>query len=284
MTRPTESSKAGRAYAGPSGSLGQRVWGPVDRLGAVITRHLTLALDITSLAATVVGLALRPLTWRRTVRRELLRQVHLAGVAALPSFTILGLLVGVAMVYQAVFWLEAVGEIDLIAHLLVRTLVQEIAPVLVAVVLIGRTGVGIAAELAAMQSGQQIDSLDAMGLDPLRHLVVPRVIGLVVVAVALTVVFTMVALVSGFALANAFGVGRANLVESLNTVLGRIEPRIYFAVFLKCVLSGLLVGTICCRQALFGKMSESRPAMLSSSFIESLLAVFLITGAVSLLL
>jgi hypothetical protein len=94
----------------------------------------------------------------------------------------------------------------------------------------------------------------------------------------------MVALVSGFALANVVGVGRANLVESLDTVLGRMEPRVYVAVLSKAVLAGGLVGTICVRHAVGPVTDPGRLAVLSRTFIESLLVIFLVAGAISLLL
>lgn len=281
LTLPTKADEPSReAPRFVSGSLMR----PVDRLGQATLQQGGLVVETVGLLIAIIIAAGRPLTWRRPVRRELIRQVYQIGVSAVPSFAILGVLVGGALVYQAVFWLEAVGEIELVAQLLVRTLVQELAPVLVAVILLGRSGIVMSAEMMRLRAGGQIKTLNAMGLNTIDYLVVPRVIGLILAMVALTVFFTMVALVSGFALANVVGVGRANLVESLDTVLGRMEPRVYVAVLSKAVLAGGLVGTICVRHAVGPVTDPGRLAVLSRTFIESLLVIFLVAGAISLLL
>lgn len=261
-----------------------RIMRVVDALGARLCYRVLDVVDILSLAVVVLALSLRPLTWRRTVRRELLRQCHLSGVQALPSAALLGVLLGLGMVFQAVYWLEAIGQVELVARLLVRALVQEMAPLLVAVVLLGRSGSAIAAELATMRSAGQLDALDAMGLDTLLHAVVPRVVGLIVAALGLTVCVTAVALLSGFAMTNAVGIGRANLIESLDAVLRRIEPGVYLAVVLKAFLAGLFIGVICCRDGVAMADEGGVPGVLSRSYIEGLIVVFLLAGAVSLML
>jgi phospholipid/cholesterol/gamma-HCH transport system permease protein len=281
LTRPTNASDQSRET--PRFFNGS-VLKPVDRLGQWALQRGGLVLETGGLLITILVAAVRPRTWRRPVRRELIRQVYQVGVSAVPSFIVLGVLVGGAMVYQAVFWLEAVGEIDLVAQLLVRTLVQELAPVLVAVILLGRSGIVMTAEVMRLRADGQVKALNAMGLPTTSHLLMPRVLGLIIAAVALTVLFTMVALVSGFALANVVGVGRANLLESLDTILARIDPRVYGAVLFKTGLAGGLIGTICVRDALGASVDQGRLAVLSRSFMESLLVIFLIAGAVSLLL
>jgi phospholipid/cholesterol/gamma-HCH transport system permease protein len=284
MTRLTLSTKADAQSRETPRFVTGRLVGPVERLGQAALQRCGLVFETIGLLIAIVIAAVRPLTWRRPVRRELIRQVYHIGVSAVPSFTILGVLVGGALVYQAVFWLEAVGEIELVAQLLVRTLVQELAPVLVAVILLGRSGIVMSAEMRSLRVGGQLRALNAMGLNAIGYLLVPRVIGLIVAMVALTVFFTTVALVSGFALANVAGVGRANLVESLDTVLGRMDPRVYLAVLSKAVLAGGLVGTICVRHAVGPSTDQGRLAVLSRSFIESLLVIFLVAGTISLLL
>lgn len=256
----------------------------VDRLGERIVRRTLLILDTLSLAAAVLVQATRPLTWRRTVQREFMRQCHLTAVLALPSVAMLGALTGAGMVFQAVYWLDAVGQLRLVAQLLVRTLVQEVGPLAVGVVLVGRSASAMAAELATMRHDGEIKALDAMGIDPMIHCVVPRVAALVTAAVGLTVFLITVALLSGFVLANMSGVGTGNLVESLNGVLTNIGPGVYLAVLIKSVLSGLIIGSICCREALLAEAVAGVPGILSRSFIEGLVAIFLITGLVSLML
>src|SRR5262249_4737130 len=154
-----------------------------------------------------------------------------------PSVCLLGVILGAGLVFQAVYWLSAVGELQLVAQLLVRLLIHELAPALVGVVVIGRSGTAMAAELAGMGAESEVETLAAMGVDPLPYAVVPRVLSLVVSSLGLTIFMTVVALISGFLIANMTGVGHGNMVESLSFLLRNIETSVYVAVMLKCVLS-----------------------------------------------
>ena len=162
-------------------------------------------IQFTSLAVAVIWQGLRPLTWRRTVRAEFFEQCHQIGLRALPFILITGSLVGLGMVYQAIYWLDLFGQTEFTGPILVLVLVREVAPLFVAMTVIGRSGSVILVELGNMQFDGQVRMLDAQGIDPFLFLIVPRVVAVSVCMFCLTIVFIAVALGSGFMAGNALG-------------------------------------------------------------------------------
>ena len=94
----------------------------------------------------------------------------------LPSIIASGLLIGLAMVHQVLYWLQFAGQEGFIGEFLVLALVREIAPVLVGMIVIGRSGSMMMVELGAMRVGGQVHLLDAQRIDPFLYLVLPRVL------------------------------------------------------------------------------------------------------------
>ena len=83
-------------------------------------------------------------------------------------------LVGVGMVYQAIYWLRVAGQEGSLGNLLVAILLRELAPILVGIILLGRSGAAMLTELGHLQAERQIHALQAQGIDPFQILVMPR--------------------------------------------------------------------------------------------------------------
>jgi phospholipid/cholesterol/gamma-HCH transport system permease protein len=145
-----------------------------------------------SVAVAVLVQACRPLTWRRTVRAELVRNCVQVALYGLPSIIITGLLVGLAMVHQVLYWLRLAGQEELIGELLALGLGRELAPILVGMIVIGRSGSVMMVELEAMRANGQVHLLEAQGIDPLLYLVIPRVLATALGMFCLNMVFLAV--------------------------------------------------------------------------------------------
>jgi phospholipid/cholesterol/gamma-HCH transport system permease protein len=144
---------------------------PLRLIGAwciVTWRGVTGAISI---GVAVLVQACRPVTWRRTVRAEFMRNCAQVALYGLPAIIITGLLVGLAMVNQVLYWLRLAGQEGLIGKFLVLGLVREIAPVVVGMLVIGRSGSTMMVELGTMRAGRQVHLLDAQGIDPFLYLV-----------------------------------------------------------------------------------------------------------------
>ena len=265
------------AKAGPGGfpaNLGQ--WA-INQVRGMIA--------FTGIAAAVIWQGLRPLTWRRTVRAEFFEQCHQMGLRALPFILITGSLVGLGMVYQAIYWLGVFGQTEFTGPILVLVLVREVAPLFVALTVIGRSGSVILVELGNMQIGGQVRMLDALGIDPFLFLIVPRVVAVSVCMFSLTIVFIAVALGSGFMAGNALGSMDFTLYDFAFGILAEMGPAEFATIPLKTFSIGFVVALISCTTGL--SVSGSRSDLLAAlprGVTKSVLATLLISSVLTLLL
>jgi phospholipid/cholesterol/gamma-HCH transport system permease protein len=242
-------------------------------------------IQFSGIAVAVFRQSLRPLTWRRTVRAELLVQCHQVGMRALPFILITGSLVGFGIVYQAIYWLGLFGQTEYTAPILVTVLVREVAPLFVALTVIGRSGSVILAELGNMRIDGQVRMLDAQGVDPFLFLVVPRVVAVSVCMFCLTIAFIMVALVSGFLAGNALGSMDFTLQDFIFGILSKMEPGDFATVPLKTISIGFVVALMAGTTGL--SVSGSRADLLAAlprCVTKSALTALLISILLTLLL
>jgi phospholipid/cholesterol/gamma-HCH transport system permease protein len=144
-------------------------------------------------AVAVIWQSCRPITWRRSIRTEFMRQCYQVGAQAIPVVLGSGVIVGFGIVAQSLHWLKVFGSTALFGGFLSTVLVREIAPVLVGLIVIGRSGSTLLVELGTMKTEGQVHMLDAQGIDPFLYLVVPRVLAFCVCMFSLTIAFVAVA-------------------------------------------------------------------------------------------
>jgi phospholipid/cholesterol/gamma-HCH transport system permease protein len=242
-------------------------------------------IQLISIAVAVIWQGLQPLTWRRTVRAEFFQQCHLVGLRALPFILITGSLVGLGMVYQAIYWLDVFGQTKFTGPILVIVLVREVAPLFVALTVIGRSASVILVELGNMQLDGQVRMLDAQGIDPFLFLIVPRVAAVSLSMFSLTIAFIMFALVSGFLMGNALGYLDVTLQEFIFRILSEMGLAEFATIPLKASFIGFAVALIACTTGLSVTRSRSDlQAALSRGVTKSVLAALLISGLLTLLL
>jgi phospholipid/cholesterol/gamma-HCH transport system permease protein len=145
---------------------------------------------------TLRGCVSRPLYLRDTVI-----QMDVIGVGSIGIVLLTGLFTGMVLALQSSVEMKQFGATIYIGRLVGASVVRELGPVLTALMVSGRAGSGIAAELGAMQVTQQIDALRTLGVDPIRKLVVPRFIAAVLVLPALTVITDVVGILGGLLIA-----------------------------------------------------------------------------------
>jgi len=258
---------------------------PLRLIGAwciVTWRGVTGAISI---GVAVLVQACRPVTWRRTVRAEFVRHCAQVALHGLPAIFITGLLVGLAMVDQVLYGLRLAGQEGLIGKFLVLGLVREIAPVLVGVLVIGRSGSMMMVELGAMRTGGQVHLLDAQGIDPFLYLVIPRVLATALGVFCLTMVFLVVALATGLVAANTLGLTSLTLLDFVEAVLTAMGPKEYALVPLKTLAIGFAIGLISCTTGLAaGRDVSEVSALLPRGVVKAVLATFLISSGLTMLL
>ena len=177
--------------------------------------------------AAVRGAFSRPFYWR-----DLVEQIDIIGLGSLTVVVLTGFFTGAVLALQSGMTLDQFGARPFVGRLISASMIKELGPVLTALMLAGRVGSGIAAELGSMVVTEQISALRALGTDPMRKLVVPRVLAGFIMCPILTVVANAVGLVGGWLIAVtqlrvASGVYWTAVVEGLyiqDVWMGIIKP------------------------------------------------------------
>jgi phospholipid/cholesterol/gamma-HCH transport system permease protein len=147
-------------------------------------------------AATIRGAVSRPFYFR-----DVIEQLEAIGLGSLTVVLLTGFFTGAVLALQSGMTLDQFGARPFVGRLISASMIKELGPVLTALMLAGRVGSGIAAELGSMVVTEQISALRALGTDPIRKLVVPRVVAGFVMCPILTVVANTVGMLGGWIIA-----------------------------------------------------------------------------------
>ena len=173
--------------------------GYMNFVGRQIFRFLQTAQGVGAFALITLGVTCTKFndSWR--VIHPLIRaQIDRAGVRLLPGVIFLGLALGLVIVGQTVSLLTKVGAEQYAGTVMVTVLVRELGPLAAALLVLARVGTAIVIELGLSRAQGEVEALEALGIDPVHYLVMPRVIGLAASIFSLTVYLILVALVSGY--------------------------------------------------------------------------------------
>jgi phospholipid/cholesterol/gamma-HCH transport system permease protein len=136
------------------------------------------------------------LRWRSTIE-----QIVRIGFDSMPIVCTIAFFVGLIMAMQAAYQLERFGATIFVADLVAVSITRELGPLLTAIIVAGRSGAGIAAEIGTMKVAEEIDALRTMGFNPIKFLVVPRTLALVVALPSLTLLANLVGIIGGHLIA-----------------------------------------------------------------------------------
>lgn len=166
----------------------------VSVIGDVLKRQI-LALQSYS---QLVGDSLAKIFTPPHYTEDVLDQMDVIGVGSLPIILLTGFFIGGVMVINTAAQFQRFGETALTGDVVAIALVRELGPTITALLVAGRNASGIASELGSMVVTEQIDAMRALGTDPVRKLVIPRLVATVLVLPLLTAVADLVGLIGGF--------------------------------------------------------------------------------------
>jgi phospholipid/cholesterol/gamma-HCH transport system permease protein len=142
--------------------------------------------------------------WRIKALRELLPQLYSIGVASVPVVAVTGGFIGMVMAIETHTQFRAIGQENRIGSVIALSVVKQIGPVLAAVMLAGRIGGALTAELGTMNVTEQLDALRVMGTDPIRYLVVPRFLACLLLTPMLTIYSDFLGVIGGWFISAQF--------------------------------------------------------------------------------
>ena len=146
----------------------------------------------------MLGKVMRALVTRPFYARDMVEQFDAIGVGSLTVVLLTGTFTGMVLALQSGITLDQFGARSMVGRLVSASMVKELGPVLTALMVAGRVGSGIAAELGSMVVTEQIAALRALGTDPIRKLVTPRILAGVIMVPVLTCISVAVGLLGGW--------------------------------------------------------------------------------------
>jgi phospholipid/cholesterol/gamma-HCH transport system permease protein len=249
----------------------------------IATRALLEVQETTILAAR----AARGLFKRPAYIPEIIAQMDVIGVGSLTIIILTGFFTGGVLALQTYPTLKYYGAQDQTGQLVATSLVRELGPVLSGLMIAGRVGSAISAELGSMVVSQQIDAMRALGTDPIRKLVAPRLVALVIMLPLLTLIADIVGIGGGWMVATGlYGIPTGTFLSSVWT--GITHDDIYGGI-IKALAFALIIGTIACRQGLrteggtVGVGRSTTTSVVMASIIV-IVADFFITKALQVVL
>lgn len=214
-------------------------FGWVRALGLRCVRFLATLGQITVFA----GLAVRASLSRPLRIRRFIDELYGVGVLSLAIVCVSGAVIGMVLALQGYNTLSRFGATSALGAVVGLTLIRELGPVLTALLVAGRAGSAIAAEIGSMVATQQLDGLRLMSLDPIDLTVAPKATAMVVSMPMLSALFIVFGLVGGFVVSSIFlGLDSGAYISSLESAVAFRTDVV--GSLIKSVVFGILVGLI----------------------------------------
>lgn len=255
----------------------------LERTGKSVTGFFDLPLNMSAMFCEAIRT-----TWSERGRGDrlvfdvILRQILFTGVEAMKVITVIALLLGFVTIVQVTTQLPRVGGESYIGTMLVLVVVRELGPLITAFIIIGRSGTAVSTEIGNMMINSEISALEAMGINPLRFIVLPRLIGITVAVACLSLYFNLVSLFGGFFFSRLFiDYPLGSYINDLGKALGFWDVAVST---LKCLLFGLIVAVVCCYRGFSVKFSSTEvPQVTTRAVVASILFCFLMNALITAL-
>ena len=243
-----------------------------DALGRGMRNGMALLVMLGQLVLDVGGLLRRPL---RGPWREISAQVYRMGAQALGITALVGFLIGVVLSYLSAQQLRTFGADRFIVQLLGVSIVRELGPVLAAILVAGRSGSAITAQIGVMRVTQELDAMVVMGIAHGQRLILPRVVALAIVMPLLVLWTDALALLGGMLAAKAqLGISLEWFVDGLSRAISLAN---YGIGLLKGATFGIVIALIACHFGLrIEPNTESLGRGVTTSVVTSITAVILV--------
>jgi phospholipid/cholesterol/gamma-HCH transport system permease protein len=250
------------------------VTAPIAAAGREVTRWLS---QLGALArffwSTVSAWRSLPGAGRRVATRVFINQIWFTALQAIPLVIMLSGILSYLLINQAVRELGRINSTELIGTLMVVAIVRELGPLLTSLIVAGRSGTAIAAELATNRVMGEVEALEGMGIDPLHYLVLPRFGGAIVSVFGLIILFDLVAILAGLVAASA---NDMNSTRYFEIVLRSLTLRDTWLTIAKGLVFGVIIGTVPSFHGLRVRRAATEvPIAASRAVVTSIVGIFI---------
>lgn len=241
-------------------TIGKRALQGINRMG-----KMTLFLY-----ATIASLFFPPYRVRRIVK-----QVHFIGVKSLFVIILTAAFTGMVLGLQGYYTLRKFGSEGLLGSAVALSLIRELGPVLSALMVTGRAGSALTAEIGIMRIGEQINSLESMGIDPVKFLISPRLLGAIISVPLLTAIFDVVGILGGYL------VGVKLLGVNAGVFFGQMEASVEWNDvangLIKSLAFGVIIAWVCTFKGYFTERGAEGVSQSTTSAVV-LSSVLILVG------
>ena len=208
-------------------------------------------------------------------RMRIFEQAKRIGLDSLPIVSLVGLFTGMILALQTAYLMKKLSSEIYIASIVALSLTRELGPVLTALIVAGRSGAAITAEIGTMTVTEQVDAMKTLATNPVKYLVVPRFISLTLMLPILTIYADLVGIFGGYLI----GVNRLNISPNMyiSTTFTTLINKDIFTGLIKTIFFGMIIGLISCYEGLNVKggaegVGKSTTRSVVTSFIFIIVA------------
>lgn len=252
-------------------AIGKRVLSTLSQIGGIFIL----------LKTTLFWIFIGPFIKKPVSHRNIFQQMVFEGVNSLLIVFFVTFFTGIVLAMQSAYQLAQLGAEKYVASLVAVAMAREMGPVLTALVVAGRVGAAITAELGSMQVTEQIEALQTQALNPVRFLVVPRFIALMIMLPCLTILGDLAGMVGGY-LMGVFSIGISSGMY-IDVTFQFLELKDIYTGLIKSVSFAMIIALIGCYMGLNTKggaegVGRSTTVSVVTSFIMIILADCVLTG------
>jgi phospholipid/cholesterol/gamma-HCH transport system permease protein len=233
-------------------------------------------------SSSFAALLMSPRAERRFSFQIMLRQILFTGIEALPTIGTIALFLGVVVIIQSLTQLPRFGGEEYVGKILVLVILRELGPLMTAFLVIGRSGTAISTEIGNMIVAHEIEALKVMGIDTRLFIVAPRILGVTIAVVCLSLYFDLIALIGGFIVAKLILI--TSFSSFTRTLFTSITGTDLLISLLKSFFFGNLIALICLYQGFSVNISSTEvPQATTRAIVQTLFLVFLANSLLTLL-
>lgn len=208
-------------------------------------------------------------------------QIIFTGVDALPTITFLGLATGFIFTFRLISITDSLGGTNDIIQLLITIICLSVGPFLAAIIIISRTGSAIVVDIGNMKLHGEIEALENMGVNINDYLIAPRIISTAISQLAITVYFTVTALLTGIFISAIF-VNPAHF-DFIYKISDSVTPYFVSIFVIKNIIFGYVIATVACYNGLRVQCSATEvPQRTTASIVQSLSFIFIIDSILTI--
>jgi phospholipid/cholesterol/gamma-HCH transport system permease protein len=259
-------------------------WPYVDRIGGGVFRFWATARGLCAFALIVFGVIATKFGVAREVTFPAIHKEQArTGTQVLPMFLFISAALGLVVIGETISWLKQLGANSLLGPIMVAVVVRELGPLLTAMLVLARSGTRNVIELGTARAQGEVEALEALRIDPIHYLVMPRVIGMGMAVFSLTIYFILGTLASGylFAFVNNIPLRPDEYIQQLTDALSGLD---FVILALKSCLFGVVIAVITCYHGLAQPLRlEEVPRAANRAIAQSVVACVLLDAAFTLI-